>query len=608
MKKTIILSILIILISSNLFSQVTISLPNNSNNNANIASSKNSVKIYIPRRVKIEKAVASIDTVIKEELAKLVTEKREENFISENINTEVQAKVIEEVNTQTGETQLNLHVEYKYEVIKAKMESQTDDFPAGKYKLISSNAANVTMQLFKQAVEQQLAEYLTPGTNVTIVITGSTDGSPINNSLPYGGEYGDFSSFEYFLNGYLSELNLTKASGITSNAQLAFLRTYGVRQFIENYILELKNVNLSFQHYAVVAKEVGSQYRKISIEIIIQDAFKNKFVEEENPNQTIANNTNNSNSKVTINANTNNSNNVTLNSNNTNNTNNPVVNNTTNNNTNNAVANNNENNDIDVDINVPKNPENPKRYALIFGNENYIAGGGLNSDVNFAIRDALIFKKYAITTLGIPEDNVIYAENATRSVMRKNIDRFLELMSISPATKEFYIYYAGHGYPDANNEPWLMPVDVSATYYDDGIKLSDFYTKLEKFNTKKTVIFLDACFSGGGRNGSLVEARDGVMRTPKDINVVTNNILIFAAASENQVSKPYTTKKHGMFSYFLFKILQETKGNITYSELATRISESVEEKSILINGEKQMPKVNVSEGARSAWENWKVVD
>jgi len=263
---------------------------------------------------------------------------------------------------------------------------------------------------------------------------------------------------------------------------------------------------------------------------------------------------------------------------------------------------------VDVDMNIPQNPKNTKRFALIFGNENYIAAGGLSSDVDFAIRDAAIFKQYAINTLGIPEDNILYAENATRAVMKTNIDLFVDLMSISPEQKEFYVYYAGHGYPDANNDAYMMPVDVKAKYFEDGIKLSEFYAKLQTHNTKKTVVFLDACFSGAGRNGELEKARAGVRRTPNAVAVISNNILIFAAASEDQVSKPYNDKKHGIFSYYLFQTLQETKGKITYAELVDAVIEKVETKSILLNGEKQSPRVNVSKSASTIWENWKVVD
>jgi methyltransferase-like protein len=121
-------------------------------------------------------------------------------------------------------------------------------------------------------------------------------------------------------------------------------------------------------------------------------------------------------------------------------------------------------------------------------------------------------------------------------------------------------------------------------------------------------VFLDACFSGAGRNGELEEARAGVRRTPNNVSVTSNNILIFAAASADQVSKPYNDKKHGIFSYYLFQTLQETKGKLSYAELVDIVIEKVQTKSILLNGEKQSPKVNVSKSASTIWQDWKVVE
>jgi len=259
----------------------------------------------------------------------------------------------------------------------------------------------------------------------------------------------------------------------------------------------------------------------------------------------------------------------------------------------------------DVDKDIPVNKQNSKRFALIIGNENYKAADGLTSDVDYALHDAQTFKKYAISTLGIPESNIIYVENATRTMMRVNIKNFTDLMLTNPETKEYYIYYAGHGMPDDSLDAYLMPTDVKAEYVRDGIKLSELYKMLATFKTKRTIIFLDACFSGGGRNGDIVRARSGVKINTNQANV-EGNLLIFAAASETQVSMPYTKKYHGLFSYFLFKTLQETKGKITYNELTNQVIELVNTNSVIINKSLQLPCVNANNKALLEWENWRV--
>jgi len=265
---------------------------------------------------------------------------------------------------------------------------------------------------------------------------------------------------------------------------------------------------------------------------------------------------------------------------------------------------------IDVDKNIPKIGKiNTNRFALIIGNENYVKNKGLQADVTFALRDAQVFKEYAINTLGIPDKtNIIYLEDATATEMEEEIDNFLKLMEISPEKREFFVYYAGHGYPDENKDAYLMPVDVKADYIKNAIKLSDFYTRLIEKNPKQVTVFLDACFSGGGRTGlDLVTARSGVRINPNS-TTVSGNLVIFAATSEDEISKPYDEKQHGMFSYFLFKALQDYGGKLTYGQLADELVEKIGTYSITINKEQQTPKVNVSAKLIDTWENLNMND
>ena len=206
-----------------------------------------------------------------------------------------------------------------------------------------------------------------------------------------------------------------------------------------------------------------------------------------------------------------------------------------------------------IDKNIPQNSQNPNRFALIIGNEHYTTNDGLSAEVPYATNDAVIFKEYATKTLGIPEKNISFLTNTRSTQMRNEIENFAELMSINGSVKEFYIFYAGHGFYDSDGDPYLMPVDVKHTAIGDAVKLSDFYNLIGKHQTKKTTVFLDACFSGGGRgNDYLVEGRTGIRGSPNETRV-NNNIVVFAASQGEQASKPYEEQKHGLFSYYLLK-------------------------------------------------------
>ena len=77
----------------------------------------------------------------------------------------------------------------------------------------------------------------------------------------------------------------------------------------------------------------------------------------------------------------------------------------------------------EVDKNIPVNKQIfSNKVALIFGNEDY--SGSLNSEINveYARRDATIFREYAIKTLGVPQENVYFFTDATAGVMKTKID------------------------------------------------------------------------------------------------------------------------------------------------------------------------------------------
>ena len=83
-------------------------------------------------------------------------------------------------------------------------------------------------------------------------------------------------------------------------------------------------------------------------------------------------------------------------------------------------------------------------------------------------------------------------------------------------------------------------------------------------------------------------------------------MIVFSASSGDQVSLPYEDKQHGMFTYYLLKKLQESKGDITYKDLADYIKQQVQLQSVKVNNKDQNPEVMFSSDARDVWEGWKM--
>ena len=264
----------------------------------------------------------------------------------------------------------------------------------------------------------------------------------------------------------------------------------------------------------------------------------------------------------------------------------------------------------DVDVNIPDNNNpNKNKYALIIGNEDYtMYQSGLNSEANvdYARNDANVFARYAEKTLGVPKENVTLITDVISTQMKREIKKLSKLIEYSHGKAEVIFYYAGHGFPEpGTKEPYLIPVDVTGSDVQNGIKLYDLYQTLSEYPSSKITVFIDACFSGGGRNQGLVAAR-AVKVKPKRA-LIEGNMVVFSASSGEQVSNPYTEKSHGMFTYFLLKKLQESKGNVTYQQLADFIKTNVELTAIKTLNREQSPEINTGQLVTEDWQNQKML-
>jgi hypothetical protein len=261
----------------------------------------------------------------------------------------------------------------------------------------------------------------------------------------------------------------------------------------------------------------------------------------------------------------------------------------------------------DVDKNIPATlVRNDKIYALIIGNEDYKSfQPGLNDEVNvdFAVHDASVFKMYLNKTIGVPEENIKLLLNARSIEMSRELKKLLAFIKTLEGSAEIIVYYAGHGLPDeTTKQPYLVPVDVSGADLQFGIRLSDMYAQLTSFPSRRVTVFLDACFTGGARGQGLLAAR-GVKIKPAE-NILSGNLVIYSASSAEQSSLSYKEKSHGMFTYYLLKKIQETKGKVSYKTLSDYLTREVSLQSLKINNKEQNPMVTVAQDIQNQWESW----
>lgn len=253
--------------------------------------------------------------------------------------------------------------------------------------------------------------------------------------------------------------------------------------------------------------------------------------------------------------------------------------------------------------------KNSNTYALIIGNEDYSnfqTGLSKEQNVDFAINDAQLFKELCLKSLGIPNENIIYLENAGFVKMKQSISQLNLISKHSSGKANLIFYYAGHGLPDESTKtPYLIPVDVSGISLEFAISLPSIYQSLTEYPSNKVIVFLDACFTGGARNTSLISSRGVKVKPKQEINA-GNNLVVFSSSSSDQSSLPFKEKKHGLFTYFLVNKFIENKGEVRLGELKEYIHSKVTMTSILVNKAEQVPVVFFSPNISESWEEWKL--
>jgi len=259
---------------------------------------------------------------------------------------------------------------------------------------------------------------------------------------------------------------------------------------------------------------------------------------------------------------------------------------------------------IDVDTNIPidSNASNENTFVLIIGNEKY----KFESQVKFSENDASIFQKYCEKTLGIPTRNIKDIDNATVGVFLDGLTWLANWTKIKNGTAKIIFYYAGHGMPDEKSkQSFLLPVDGNSENPSTIIGLDIILSKLTEYPSKQVLVIMDACFSGGTRDDNILLAGNtrGVKIKPKETGLPTNLILMSASSGE-ETAFPYEDKRHGLFTYFLLKELQDTKGNCTLSELYNYVNQKVSENAMYFhNGKMQTPNLRVGTNLENIWKD-----
>lgn len=258
--------------------------------------------------------------------------------------------------------------------------------------------------------------------------------------------------------------------------------------------------------------------------------------------------------------------------------------------------------DSEIAVNDTKDPY---LVALVIANEHYAKEGGGVQDVPFAIRDGAIFEAYIKKTLGAEDDNVIFLHDATGGKIRTALNDLNRRLEAYDGKARAIVYYSGHGMPDeATKDAYLLPVDGRPDDPESAISTKSFYNRLNNMRSQNITVFLDACFSGSTREGvNLSKDARGVAIKYKE-SPVGNNTVVFSAAQGTETAHPYREKEHGMFTYYVLKKLQQSKGAVSLGELADYVTREVKLKSSSKGNQSQTPSIIAADG--TSWRDRKM--
>lgn len=240
----------------------------------------------------------------------------------------------------------------------------------------------------------------------------------------------------------------------------------------------------------------------------------------------------------------------------------------------------------------------PNIFAVIIGNEKYKNV----AEVPFAENDAKAFKEYVKDILGVyDESHIKYVENGGLNEMLIAVEWLTNAVKRCGGEGKAIFYYAGHGIPDeADGSAYLLPVDGVGNLPRTAYSLSELYETLGAMQVKSVTVFLDACFSGSKREkGMLISARGVAIKSKQSSPY--GNMVVFTAAQGDETAYPWKEQKHGVFTYYLLKKLDDSNGEVTLGELSEYLEKQVRRQSFANTGKMQTPMTLISANLNSGW-------
>lgn len=247
------------------------------------------------------------------------------------------------------------------------------------------------------------------------------------------------------------------------------------------------------------------------------------------------------------------------------------------------------------------NPDEKDAYALIVGIATYkdtkIPKLNYTTHDAQAIFDLLVNPDIA----GFKKENIKFFLDGEATLF--NIKDAISNWLFKNAKEDsiVFIFFAGHGGVEEdrlgiekdNLAKYLLPYDADfGNFFASALSNSDFNRLLLSIKSKRLVVFMDSCYSGGV---SEKKARDvKIVEDPYEKMAEGEGRLVIAASQPDQRSFEDENLSHGIFTYHLIEALKgnadlDNDGYVTAMELYKYLSETVTKTARRLAGGVQEP-------------------
>ncbi|MBO7051064.1 MAG: WG repeat-containing protein [Prevotella sp.] len=256
-----------------------------------------------------------------------------------------------------------------------------------------------------------------------------------------------------------------------------------------------------------------------------------------------------------------------------------------------------------VDSAIPETGKKDENlFAYIFATENYNNLKG----ADYALNDGKVFAEYCRKTLGVPEQQVHYYEDATFGNLTHAIHSMQSVAEAFDGDAKIIFYFAGLGATDSKTrQRYLLPADATLeTMNATGYRVDELQKALNSMNTTYTLAIIDAPFANVDRNGKMLESARGIQIKPQPI-IPAGKTILCVSSTDTETAYASKTYGHGLFTFGLLQELQSTKGEDTLKDMIDKATSWTQQEAVKEFKQAQNPQHSISSEMAERWTQYK---